>query len=123
MPKRHHTRKPQPRTVRRPTCCINCQTLYDQVHADCARALKALGPSPFAVDPGALYEALRQRRPCLLCGTADICHGQLFLPQYIRWREGAILYFLCKACLALPTPVRSMRAEAAIMAGLVGRCN
>lgn len=123
MPKRRHTRKPQQGTVSRPTCCVNCQTLYDQVHEGCARALEVLGPSPFAVDPGALYGALRQRRPCLLCGDPEICHGQLFLPQHIRWREGAILYFLCKACLALPPALRTLRAEAAIMAGLVGRRN
>jgi hypothetical protein len=112
-------RQPQRRTVSRPTCCTNCQTLYDQVHADLAK----LGPSPFAVDPGVLYEALQSRRPCLLCGDPQICHGQLFLPTRIHWREGAILYFLCKTCLALPTPARALRVEAVIMAGLVGRRN
>ena len=123
MPKRRQTRKPQKGTVPRPTCCINCQELYDQVHADCARALQALGPSPFVVDPGALYEALRQRRPCLLCGAPDVSHGQLFLPRHVRWREGAILYFLCQACLALPPPARALRVEAAVMSDLVGRRN
>ena len=121
--KRKKRRVAHPGKSSRPTCCVNCQTLYDQVHADCARALKILGPSPFAVDPGALYEALRSPRPCLLCGAPEVCHGQLFLPQHIRWCEGAILYFLCKTCLALPPALRSLRVEALIMAGLVGRNN
>lgn len=121
MPKRHQTRKP--RTVRRPTCCENCRQLYDAVHARCARARALLGPSPYAVDPGVLYEAIQERRPCLLCGAKEIAHAQLFLPQHIRWRSGAVLFFLCAACLSIPTPARALRVEAAIMAGLVGRRN
>ena len=110
-------RQPHTRTAPRPTCCVPCVQLYDRVYADCARMA-------LPCDPGKVYSAIQERRPCLLCGDATISWASMFLPQHNLTPRGAIVYFLCADCLSLPAEARACYGlKAAIMAGLVGRRN
>ena len=90
--------------------------LWDEVHAD-------IRTSGVPLDPPQVYAALREPMPCLLFGRPETCHGALSLPPAGLGVGGALLYFLCPRCLALPTATRALRVEATIMAGLVGHTN
>jgi len=77
-------------------------------------------------DARKLTRALRQPRPCLLCGGPPAYSG-LFIPDKPEAWGGkpgkmrVLAYALCARCAALPD--KALHVEARIQAGLVGRGN
>jgi len=78
-------------------------------------------------DARKLTRALRQPRPCLLCGAYPPAYSALFLPEKPEVWGGtpgkgrALAYALCARCFALPD--KAQHVEATIQARLVGRGN
>jgi hypothetical protein len=78
-------------------------------------------------DAARVEAALRQPKPCVVCGDPEPSYAGLFLPNKPELWGGApgttrlLAYALCARCTALPEITRHV--EARIMAGLVGRGN
>lgn len=74
-----------------------------------------------------IERALRQPRPCLLCGAFPPAYTGMFLPDRPELWGGqpnktrVLAYALCARCYAPPD--RNTHVEARIMAGVVGRAN
>ena len=78
-------------------------------------------------DARRIKRAMRQRRPCILCGATELLHQGLFFPDRPEAWGGkpgkgrAYVYCLCTPCKAVPN--WTTRVEARIQADLVGRGN
>jgi hypothetical protein len=107
----------------RPTCCETCQLAYDQVRAVCGASFEAFGAQWQALAP-TILKALDAPAPCLLCGEPEVVTGALYRPHTPAMFDGvAAMYFLCKACYALPREELSLRTEAMLARCLVGHRN